>query len=150
MRHYACRAAGVIAGIMGFLLMAGCLSDNPGSRSIAYVDLPTANADAIRAAAVRVFANENYKLARQNERQMEFERAGTQRDSVLFGRYESDLVMRIVVIIEPRRQGGYLVRADVYAVNSGDETKVLRMARRPYQNLLEQIKVRVEPVNGQP
>jgi hypothetical protein len=138
MSFYSCRVPGVIAGLIGLVVMTGCLSDNPGSRSIAYVDILTHSESEIRAEAVRIFADDDYKLVRQTGKEMEFERDGTQRDQVMFGSYGDHLVMRIVVIIEPRRQGGYLVRADAYAVNSGDITKVMRVAKRPYQNLLDQ------------
>jgi hypothetical protein len=48
--------------------------------------------------------------------------------------------MGVVVFLEPRRQGGILVRADAYALHPNSKIKVLRIARRPYQDLLDRVK----------
>jgi hypothetical protein len=69
-----------------------------------------------------------------------FEREATQRDRVLYGRYGEDLAMRVVVLIEPRRQGGSLVRADAYVLRGSFEDRVPRVGRRPYQDLLNRVK----------
>jgi len=126
--------------LLGALFMAGCLSDNPGSRSIAYVDILSQDAKAIRAATERVFADDGYKLVRQTETELVFEREATQRDQVMYGTYGEPLSMGVVVVLEPRRQGGILMRADAYALHPNSQIKVLRMARRPYQDLLDRVK----------
>ncbi len=136
------------AGLVSLLLMSGCLSDNPGSSSIAYVNITSHAAAAIRAETVRVFADDNYGLTRESGGQLVFERKGTQRDQIMYGRYEQELVMRVVVTIEPRRQGGCVLRADAYALHDRDETKVLRIARRPYQDLLNRVKANLTAARG--
>jgi hypothetical protein len=126
--------------LLGALFMSGCLSDNPGSRSIAYVDILSQDAKSVKAAAERVFADDGYKLVKQTEGELVFQREATQRDQVMYGTYGESLSMGVVVFLEPRRQGGILVRADAYALHPNSKIKVLRIARRPYQDLLDRVK----------
>jgi hypothetical protein len=133
----------VAAGAAGFLFLPGCLSTHPGSSSMAYVDVDATDADAIRAQAVRVFEDEGYAVAAESAGGLVFEREGTQRDQVMYGRYGARLTMRVVVLLESRPKGGYLVRADAYVVHDGSAEKLLRMARRPYQKLLCRVKASV-------
>lgn len=130
------------------LWLAGCLSDHPGSSSLAYVDVETPSVDAIQAEIIRVFEADNYTLS-DSFGSLVFEREGTQRDRVLFGRYDDErLVMRVVVSLESRRVGGYLVRADVYAVRDGREESLSRLASRSYQNLLNRVKANLATSGG--
>jgi hypothetical protein len=140
MIHARTRFATVTAGLLGLLLVAGCLSDNPGSNSLAYVDINSGSESAIRKEIVRVFEDDGYTLS-ESGGDMMFERVGTQRDQVLYKHYGDDrLVMRVAVSIEPRRQGGYLIRAEAFAVRDGREDALTRMSRRPYQNQLNRVK----------
>lgn len=148
MIHLRNRFASVTAGLLGLLLVAGCLSDNPGSSSMAYVDINSSNEAAIRKATVRVFEDDGYTLS-ESGGSLVFEREGTQRDQVLYKHYgDKILVMRVVVSIEPRRQGGYLVRADAFAVRDGQEDALLRMSRRPYQSQLNRVRASLVTSGG--
>jgi len=138
--------SGGVAAVMSLVLLTGCLSDNPGSSSIAYVDIPSHGEDAVRAQAIRVFGDDNYLLVGDADGMLTFEREGTQRDRVLYGRYGDQLTMRVLVTIEPRRQGGSLVRADAFAMNGGSETQVMRIGRRPYMDLLNRVKANLATV----
>jgi hypothetical protein len=137
------------AGIVSLLFLAGCLSTSPGSSSLAYVDLDTDDAGAIRTETIRVFADEDYLPASESAGGVVFEREATQRDRVLFGHFGDErLTMRVVVSYEPRRKSGYLVRSDAFVVRDGDEEKVPWVARRPYQNLLNQVKASLVKAGG--
>ncbi len=136
------------AGLLSLLLLTGCLSDDPGSSSLAYVNITSHDAAAIGAEAVRVFADDGYTLARKTDQGLVFEREATQRDQVMYGTYGEKLAMRVVVSIEPRRQGGCLVRADAYALHDRNETKVMRVARRPYLDLLNRVKTNLVKALG--
>jgi hypothetical protein len=140
----------LMAGAACLLLLSGCLSTNPGSSSMAYVDIKSGTPARIQEEVVRVFEDDNYQLVREKDGLMVFERESTQRDRVMYGFYDTaDLVMRVVVSVEPRRQGGCLVRADVYTVRDGQhEEKLLRMGRRPYQNLLNQVRASLVKADG--
>lgn len=136
------------AGLLGLLLVAGCLSSNPGSASMAYVDIDSSSVAAIREAIVRVFEDDGYRLS-ETSGDLVFEREATQRDHVLFKQYGDErLVMRVVVSIEPGRLGGYLVRADAYAVRDGREDALPRIARRPYQKQLNRAKASLVASGG--
>jgi len=128
--------------------MSGCLSTHPGSSSLAYVDIESDGAKAIRAETVRVFADDSYQLVSESAGAMVFEREATQRDRVMYGRYAEQLSMRVVVSMEPRRQGGYLLRVDAYALHGGYEDKLLRIGRRPYQRLLDRVKASLVTADG--
>lgn len=129
-----------MAGVAMLVGSAGCLSTHPGSRSIAYVDITSHGIDAVHPEVIRVFADESYRLTDSSDGRLVFEREATQRDQVMFGTYGEHLSMRVVVLLESRRQGGTLVRADAYALHDRHATQVMRIARRPYQDLLNRVK----------
>ncbi len=135
---------GVLAVLVGALaLSAGCLSTNPGSASLAYVEILGVPIEQVHAAALRVFRSESYQVESSSENECVFVREGTQRDRVQYGRYGQSLQMRVVVTLEDEGRNGVFVRADAYAVSGGSDvgaTKLLRMARRPYVQLLERVK----------
>jgi len=134
------RMVATAIGVVGLLLMSGCMSTHPGSSSLAYVDIEGHGAAAVRAETIRVFTDDNYQLTGESDGTLAFEREGTQRDHVLFGHYgDKSLNMRVVVSIAPRRQGGCLVRADADVLRDGDVDRVPRIARRPYQDLLNRV-----------
>ena len=129
------------AGFISLLFLSGCLSTNPGSSSMAFIDLDTGTVATIRAEMIRVFEDDNYTLIRDADGEMVFEREATERDRVLYGRFgDEQLAMRIVASIEPRRKGGYLVRADAYAIHDRRTEKLSSLARRPFQALLNRVK----------
>jgi hypothetical protein len=144
LRVFAAQAAGFVS----LLFLTGCLSTNPGSASLAYVDIESHGADEVRAETIRVFEDDNYQLVEESAGRLTFDREATQRDQVMYGHYGEQLSMRVVVSIEPRRQGGCLVRADAYALSGGSETKVIRMARRPYKDLLNRVKASLVKAGG--
>lgn len=132
-------------GFLSLLLLSGCLSTHPGSSSLAYVDIVSHDTAAVSAATVRVFEDNGYALVGASSPPWVFEREGTQRDRVMYGRYgDKRLDMRVVVTIEPRRQGGCLLRADAYVLRDGVEDPVPRVARRPYRSLLNQVQASLE------
>lgn len=140
MSDWLCVASAKAGGVGCLLFLAGCLSDNLGSSSLASVDIASHSVEAIRRGTIRVFADDGYQLVGESAGQLTFEREATQHDRVLYGRYGEDLAMRIVVLIEPRSQGGGLVRADAYVLRGRFEDRVPRIGRRPYQDLLNRIK----------
>ena len=134
----------LLTSIGAMLLLAGCQSMmHPGSSSLAYVEIANTPLEGIRQTAVRIFAAEHYELLSSNVREMVFVREGTRYDRLQYGRYEERLQMKVVVTLEPFGENRTLVRADAYAVRGGSdfgELKLLRIARRPYQKLLDEVK----------
>ena len=135
-----CSGFGMV-GFISLVFLSGCLSTHPGSSSMAYVDIETDDVAAIRAETIRVFEGDNYELVSGQDDVMVFKREATQRDRMFYGLYgDKQMIMRIEVMIEPRRKGGSLVRLDAFAVHDRVEDKLPHMARRPFQNLLNGIK----------
>jgi hypothetical protein len=134
------RVGFAVVGLCGLMLMGGCLSDDPGSRSLAYVNIDSSNEDAVRREVIRVLEDEGYALMESDDK-LVFEREATRRDKVYFGQYGVDRQdMRVIVSIEPGRHGGWLVRSDAYVVRDGREEALRPIARRPYQKQLNRVK----------
>jgi hypothetical protein len=143
-----CKRVARVAGTVTCVLLSGCLSDRPGSSSLASVEIGSHTEDVVRSEAVRVFADENYRLVSEPGGPMVFEREATRDDLLKYGRYGDDqMVMRVVVAFEPRRQGGVLVRADAYIVKETFTDKVIWVGRRPYQALLDALKASLVEAN---
>ncbi len=137
------------------LLLGGCLSTHPGSASIAYVVIPNSTDAAIRSETIRVFQEALYKIEQQSPDEVVFIRDATQRDRVMYASPAVDtLQMRVVVVITSDPKGGHLLQADAYVVRDGDAEKVLKIASRPYQVLLENVRASLltsqEPIGGVP
>lgn len=143
-----CKWVWVTVASVCLLGLTGCLSDSVGSGSLAYVEVRSGTTAELRMGVLRVFQDDGYRLVTESGGSMIFEREATQRDQVMYGRYQEPLTMRVVVSIEPRRQGGCLVRADAYAMHDRDETKVMRIARRPYQEMLNRVKANQVTARG--
>jgi hypothetical protein len=130
-----------VAGTATCVLLSGCLSDRPGSSSLASVEIVSHTEDVVRAEAVRVFADENYQLVSEPGGPMVFEREATRNDRLKYGSLgDQAFIMRVTVTLEHRRQGGVLVRADAFVVKEGVADKVIWVGRRPYQALLDALK----------
>lgn len=149
MSRIACPVVSAMAGLCGLMLFAGCLSDNPGSSSLAYVNVDAQAIEPVEAETVRVFKDDGYALVDKSSGEFVFEREATQRDRVFFGYYgDTTLVMRVVVTIQPANRGGFLVRADAFAMHDGSDSPVSRLARRPYQDLLNRVKANMVTSGG--
>ena len=141
----ASRTLGQWAGVgMSILLLpwlAGCLSSHPGSSSLAYVVIPAASVEATLAETARIFTEALYRTEHSGPDEMVFIRDATQRDKVMFGAYDTGpLQMRVKVSIEPYPRGGHLLRADAFVVRDGREEKLLKLAKRPYQAMLDNVR----------
>jgi hypothetical protein len=148
LKKYLLRKLATTIALFTFLGTVGCVSDHPGSGSLAYVDVEAQGDDAVRAGTIRVFEDDGYTLKESGE-ELVFEREATRRDKVFFKQYGDDwLVMRVVVSIEPRRAGGCLVRADAFAIHDGREEAVPWIARRPYQKQLDRVKANLVTSGG--
>jgi hypothetical protein len=127
--------------VAGLVLLSGCISDDPGSSSLASVVIASHGPDAVRGETIRVFGDDGYALVADAGDVLTFEREPTQGDLVRYGRYGESITMRVVVMIQPRNVGGVLLRADASVLrDNGFEDKILRIARRPYQKLLDRVR----------
>lgn len=131
------------------LLLSGCFLTHPGGTSMAYVEVEHASVEQVRKAAVEVFAGERYEVLSADKDGFVFEREGTLNDRLQYARYDESLRMRVYVTVEPFGPGAVLVRADAFAVGGGSDrsaTQLLRLARRPYMQLLRRVRDTAEAV----
>ncbi len=133
---------------LSLLLLSGCISDGGGSGRTAFVEIFSHGVEAVRQETLRVFSEDNYQLTGAQDGILTFEREATQREQVMYGRYGETLSMRVFVTIEPRHTGGCGVMADAFVLRGSFEDKVLRMARRPYQDLLNRVRGNLATAQG--
>jgi hypothetical protein len=116
---------------------------------MAFVEIEKTSFQAVHAATVKVFKEEGYQVLWSKPEKLVFVREATLDDRLRYARYEESLRMRVELTLERYGEDGVLVRAEAYAVrgDSGrSEVQVLRVARRPYMELLRRVKTSMTPV----
>jgi len=124
-------------------LLCGCQLSHPGWSSLAYVEVEGVSLKRVSEAAVKVFASEGYEVQVALENEIRFVKEGSLNDRLQYARYNESLKMSVDVTLEPFGKRSILVRADAYAVSGGlgrSEVKLLKIARRPYQQILKRVK----------
>jgi len=124
-------------------LLSGCQLSHPGWSSLAYIEVEGAPLTRVHEAAVKVFISEGYEVESAQEREISFVKDGSLNDRVQYARYNESLQMRVEVTMEPMGKRTILVRADAYAVSGGSSRSavpLLKIARRPYQQILKRVK----------
>lgn len=134
--------SGALASIcIAMLGLTGCILTHPGGTSMAYVEVKGVTLERVREATVQVFGAERYQVEAAQANGFVFVRAATLNDRLQYARYDESLFMRADVTFEPFGPDTILVRADAYAVSGGaTETKLLRLARRPYMKMLRSVR----------
>lgn len=123
------------------LALTGCMLTHPGGTSMAYIEIKGASLERVRETTVQVFGAERYQVEASQANGFVFVRAATLNDRLQYARYDESLFMRADVTFEPFGPDTILVRADAYAVSGGaTETKLLRLARRPYMKMLRSVR----------
>ena len=123
------------------LCLTGCILTHPGGTSLAYVEVKGVSLERVREATVQVFGAERYQVEAAQANGFVFVRDATLNDRLQYARYDESLFMRADVTYEPFGPDTILVRVDAYAVSGGaTETKLLRIARRPYMKMLRSVK----------
>ena len=148
-RRLSATAASLLILVVAAQLLCGCQSmTHPGSSSLAFIEVQTSSLKRVHEATVRVFTAEQYEVMFSDEEEIVFIREGTSSDRLQYGRYQESLEMKVEVSLKPYGENKILVRADAYAVIGGSDrgaVKLLKIARRPYQKMLERVKVLAEP-----
>jgi hypothetical protein len=125
------------------LLLSGCMLTHPGGTSLAYVEIEDVSLESAREATLKVFASEHYEVESSKPLSLVFVREGTVNDRLQYARYNESLEMCVEVTLEPYAENNVLVRADAFALPGGSSrsaVQVLRIARRPYMQLLRRVK----------
>lgn len=126
---------------IAMLCLTGCILTHPGGTSMAYVEVKGVSLERVQEATVQVFGAERYKVEAAQVNGYVFVRDATLNDRLQYARYDESLFMRADVTFELFGPDTILVRLDAYAVSGGaTETKLLRIARRPYMKMLRNVK----------
>jgi hypothetical protein len=128
------------------VLLSGCLLTHPGGTSLAYIEVKEPSFEKVGKAIQEVFAAERYQVEEAAAQQIVFVREGTVDDRLRYARYGEGLLMRVVVTVEPFGPDTTLVRADASAHPDGSRSpiQIMRVARRPYMQLLRRVKEKAE------
>ena len=123
----------------------GCAWYQPGSDSMSSIVVEGCSVRDVRKMTKSVFWEQSYLLTSQADGNISFERAGTMDDRFRYARYQESMTMQVELFFEDYN-GGCLIRANAYALRSGSRVKqkVLKIARRPYQKLLKEVRDRCE------
>jgi len=127
---------------------SGCVSTRTRPNGPARVVIERASLEAIRQETIEVFADQSYKVARDETGALVFERAPTQRERSLWGRIGDDQFrMRVKVRFEIFRDVDVLIKADAYVVRGAfdSEQKLEPVTRHPCQALLDRVKKNLAP-----
>jgi hypothetical protein len=124
------------------VVSAGCLSTHGASGRLVHMEIKDVTIAEVRAETLKVFKAEYYEIMLDQSDQIVFERDANSRDSALWGNYGNDLRMKVEVQFQDSPRGGVLLSADAFTIRTdfGREEKLRRMARRPYQQVLNRIK----------
>ncbi len=141
-----------LIAMVGLALTAGCASAaNGGPSDFASVEISNHTTDEIRQETVAVFTEKGYVAKVAGNTRMVFETMGSFSDNLWYGGWSpGEVSIRVNLNIESSGATAYRVSCQASMVrNSGDsvfedEQKLLRPRRRPFQDMLDEIKTRVE------
>ena len=139
-----------LLSMLCLIICGGCMLTEPGSESMSSIVVENCSVKEARAVAKEVFQEKYYRISVDNNNYITFVRAGTVDDRLRYARYQESLRMQVVTVYEDYN-GGCLIRADAYAVrgDSGIRQPVMKLARRPYQNILREIRDRFEKADDE-
>lgn len=141
--------------LAGLWLVAGCQSSKPGGSSHAAVEIKGQSLENVRSTAVVVFAEYGYTLRTNQPTMMIFSRPATSGQKLKYGDWMNDgMLMEIKLRLQALAKDDVLLRADVYAVQDGNdsrfrsERRVMTVNRSAYREMLEAVQQRLAAETG--
>jgi hypothetical protein len=136
------------------VLVAGCRS-GPASASFASVDIAGKTPDEICQTAGAVFREDGYKVALLSPERMVFEKEASRAESIAYSgvvdtHYGATTLVRVRAELVDLGEGSHRLQCQAYMVrNAGDsffedESRLVNMRSRPYQNLLDKVAKRLK------
>jgi len=137
--------------VLGVAIVAGCQSTgDPGSQSHASARFTGYSLLDIQRSVERVFAERGFQMEKHAGEEWLFDRPGTTAEAIKWGGLEGrGVVIRAKLKSRPVGPGEYLVECDVYYVDHKgenffeEETKLMFVKRKEYQNMLEEARRRL-------
>jgi hypothetical protein len=140
--------------VAGLLSGTGCQS-GPASASFASVTIPGKTPEEICQTAGAVFREDGYKVALLSPEQMVFEKEASRGESLAYSgvvdtHYGATTLVRVRAELVDLGEGSHRLQCQAYMVrNAGDsffadESRLVNMRSRPYQNLLDKVAKRLK------
>jgi len=146
---------GVALFVLGTLVGAGCRTSEPTSASFASVVIPGKTPEEICKTTAAVFQEDGYQAAVVTPGKMVFQKEGSQGQSLAYGgvvdtHYGAVTLVRVRAQLVDLGAKGYRLQAKAYMVRNAndsfmeDESALLNIRSRPYQNLLDKVAERLK------
>lgn len=137
------------------LLSTGCRTGQPDSASFASVQIKGKTAEEICKTTGEVFQEDGYMVGSLNPSAMVFQKEGSRGQSLAYGGvvdtyYGSSTAVRVRAQLVDMGMGTYRLQCKAYMVRNAndsffeDESAVLNIRARPYQNLLDKVANRLK------
>jgi hypothetical protein len=134
---------------LSVLLTAGC-SSGPASASFASVEIPGRTPDEICKAAATVFQQDGYQVAQLTPKSMVFQKEASRSQSLAYGgvvdtHYGAVTLVRVRAQLVDLGAGSYRLQCQASMVRNAndsffeDESRLVNLRSRPYQNLLNKV-----------
>lgn len=137
----------VVAVVAGLLTVTACQTTNqPGSNSLASMQIASASAEQIFPVVVSVFVNAGFNLTQTLPSSRVFERPGGRADAERYGDWGGSGVMMRATVSAQKWGNSWLVECNVVAVRdyedpAFEDTNPVRGAeyRKEYQSMLDRV-----------
>ena len=141
--------------ILSTILMVGCRTGEPGSASFASVVISGHTPEEICQTAAKVFQEDGYAVGSLDPAAMVFQKEGSRGQSLAYGgvvdtHYGATTAVRVRASLVDLGGGKYRLQGQAYMVRNAndsffqDETAILHIRRRPYQNLFDEVAKRLK------
>jgi hypothetical protein len=141
--------------VLGVLLATGCRTGQPESASFASVIIKGKTAEEICQTTTTVFQEDGYRAAVVNPDNMVFQREASRGASLAYGGvvdtyYGSSTLVRVRAQVVDLGAGSHRLQCKAFMVKNAndsffeDESAILNIRSRPYQNLLDKVAKRLK------
>jgi hypothetical protein len=145
----------IALALSGLVLTNGCRTSEPTSASFASVKITGKTLDQICQATAAVFQEDGYKVGALSPSGMLFQKEGSRGQSLAYGgvvdtHYGAVTVVRVKAAIVDLGAGTYRLQCNAFMVRNAndsffeDESPLLNVRSRPYQNLLDKVAMRLK------
>ena len=136
--------------LLGVVLIAGCRTSEPSSASFASVVISGKTPEQICQATGAVFQGDGYRIGALNPDLMVFQKEASHGQSLAYGGvadtyYGSTTAVRVKAQLVDLGGGAYRLQCNAFMVRNAsdsffeDESALLNIRSRPYQNLLDKV-----------
>jgi hypothetical protein len=159
LKNYLLRRWSIVAGLaltsLAVLLSPGCGTGKPASASFASVEIEGKTPEEICRTAGTVFQEDGYMIGSLNPKEMVFQKEASRSQSLAYGGvadtyYGSTTVVRVRASVVDLGGGKQRLQCKAFMVRKAndsffqDESAILNIRSRPYQNLLDKVAKRLE------